>query len=197
MLSLSGSETTTIPSQGNFCPLIFVFIRKMPLSLLSLQLNILNFESLININNSTMGEIVEFIIQEKLYNRYDTHKLLLGVLYAKAATYSDLESFINEWKSIPLYLKKCNAAKQTKTYIPEQKPQKIEITVPVVDLETKRKQQDQQRREEARKREERIEAQKRSYRNQGLCQHCGGAFKKKFIFFTSDICSRCGKKKDY
>lgn len=74
---------------------------------------------------------------------------------------------------------------------------KIEITVPVVDLETKRKQQDQQRKEEARKRQERIEAQKRSYRNQGLCQHCGGAFKKKLIFFTSDICSRCGKKKDY
>ena len=103
------------------------------------------FESLININNSTMSEIVEFIIQKKLYNRYDTHKLLLGVLYAKAATYSDLESFINEWKSIPLYLKKCNTAKQTKIYTPEQKPQKIEITVPVVDLETKRKQQDQQR----------------------------------------------------
>jgi len=86
---------------------------------------------------------------------------------------------------------------QTKIYTPEQKPQKIEITVPVVDLDTKRKQQDQQRKEEARKRQERIEAQKRSYRNQGLCQHCGGAFKKKFIFFTSDICSRCGKKKDY
>ena len=119
------------------------------------------------------------------------------MLYAKAATYSDLESFINEWNSIPLYLKKCNAAKQAKIYTPEQKPQKIEITVPVVDLDTKRKQQDQQRREEARKRQERIEAQKRSYRNQGLCQHCGGAFKKKFIFFTSDICSHCGKKKDY
>ena len=155
------------------------------------------FESLININNSTMSEIVEFIIQEKLYNRYDTHKLLLGVLYAKAATYSDLESFINEWKSIPLYLKKCNAAKQTKIYTPEQKPQKVEITVHGVDLETKRKQQEQQRREESRKRQEKIDRQKASYRNQGLCQYCGGTFKKKFLFFTSDICSRCGKKKDY
>lgn len=49
-----------------------------------------------------MSEIIEFIIQEKLYNSYNAHKLLLGVLYAKAATYSDLESFINEWKSLPL-----------------------------------------------------------------------------------------------
>ena len=86
---------------------------------------------------------------------------------------------------------------QTKIYTPEQKPPKIAITVPVVDLETKRKQQEQQRREEARKRQEWIDTQKMWRRNQGLCQHCGGAFKKKFIFFTSDICSRCGKKKDY
>lgn len=54
-----------------------------------------------------------------------------------------------------------------------------------------------QRREEARKRQEKIDKQKASYRNQGLCQHCGGTFKKKFLFFTSNICSRCGKKKDY
>ena len=54
-----------------------------------------------------------------------------------------------------------------------------------------------QRREETRKRQEKIDKQKASYRNQGLCQHCGGTFKKKFLFFTSDICSRCGKKKDY
>ena len=54
-----------------------------------------------------------------------------------------------------------------------------------------------QRREEARKRQEKIDKQKASYRNQGLCQHCGGMFKKKFLFFTSDICSHCGKKKDY
>lgn len=52
-------------------------------------------------------------------------------------------------------------------------------------------------REEARKRQEKIDKQKASYRNQGLCQHCGGTFKKKFLFFTSNICSLCGKKKDY
>lgn len=44
---------------------------------------------------------------------------------------------------------------------------------------------------------EKIAKQKDEYRRQGLCQHCGGKFKKKFLFITSDICSRCGKKKDY
>ena len=65
------------------------------------------------------------------------------------------------------------------------------------EIMKQRERDEAQRREEARKRQEKIEAQKRSYRNQGLCQHCGGTFKKKFLFFTSDICSRCGKKKDY
>ena len=32
---------------------------------------------------------------------------------------------------------------------------------------------------------------------QGLCQHCGGSFKKKCILFGDYICVKCGKKKDY
>lgn len=65
------------------------------------------------------------------------------------------------------------------------------------EISKQRERDEAQRREETRKRQEKIDEQKASYRNQGLCQHCGGVFKKKFIFFTSDICSRCGKKKDY
>lgn len=65
------------------------------------------------------------------------------------------------------------------------------------EIRKQRERDEAQRREEARKRQEKIDKQKASYRNQGLCQHCGGAFKKKFLFFTSNICSRCGKKKDY
>ncbi|MBQ8322380.1 MAG: hypothetical protein IJX91_00255 [Clostridia bacterium] len=53
------------------------------------------------------------------------------------------------------------------------------------------------KKEEAKKRQEAIARQKESYRTQGLCQHCGGNFKKKFLIFSSGICSRCGKKKDY
>lgn len=65
------------------------------------------------------------------------------------------------------------------------------------EIRKQRERDEAQRREEARKRQEKIDRQKASYRSQGLCQHCGGMFKKKFLFFTSDICSRCGKKKDY
>lgn len=60
-----------------------------------------------------------------------------------------------------------------------------------------RKQEERKRLEEARKRQEKIDIQRASYRKQGLCQYCGGAFKKKFFFFSSNICSRCGRKKDY
>ena len=34
-------------------------------------------------------------------------------------------------------------------------------------------------------------------RSKGLCQHCGGKFKRKFLFFGDFICSNCGKRKDY
>ena len=31
----------------------------------------------------------------------------------------------------------------------------------------------------------------------GLCQYCGGSFKKKYILFGDYVCVKCGKKKDY
>ena len=31
----------------------------------------------------------------------------------------------------------------------------------------------------------------------GLCQHCGSKFKKKFLLFGEQICTKCGRKKDY
>ena len=65
------------------------------------------------------------------------------------------------------------------------------------EIMRQRERDEAQLREEAQKRQEKIDIQKASYRNQGLCQHCGGALKKKFVFFTSNICSQCGKKKDY
>lgn len=34
-------------------------------------------------------------------------------------------------------------------------------------------------------------------RSQGLCQHCGNKFKKKFLLFGEQICTKCGRKKDY
>jgi hypothetical protein len=34
-------------------------------------------------------------------------------------------------------------------------------------------------------------------RSQGLCQHCGNPFKKKYLFFGDSLCVKCGKKKDY
>lgn len=55
----------------------------------------------------------------------------------------------------------------------------------------------QLKQDEERNQREQIAKQKAEYRRQGLCQYCGGTFKKKFLFFTSSICSRCGKKKDY
>jgi hypothetical protein len=33
-------------------------------------------------------------------------------------------------------------------------------------------------------------------RSHGLCQYCGGPFKKKYLFFGDSICAKCGKK-DY
>ena len=46
---------------------------------------------------------------------------------------------------------------------------------------------------EAQRRKE--EEQKRAaYREQGLCQYCGGEFKKGFLGIK---CTACGKKKDY
>lgn len=41
------------------------------------------------------------------------------------------------------------------------------------------------------------ELQKIFYRNQGACQYCGGSFKRKNIFSSTNICSYCGIKKDY
>lgn len=35
------------------------------------------------------------------------------------------------------------------------------------------------------------------HRSQGLCQHCGNKFKKKFLLFGEQICTKCGRKKDY
>lgn len=34
-------------------------------------------------------------------------------------------------------------------------------------------------------------------RSQCLCQHCGSKFKKKFLLFGEQICTKCGRKKDY
>lgn len=34
-------------------------------------------------------------------------------------------------------------------------------------------------------------------RSQGLCQHCGGIFKRKFLVFGEYTCIKCGKQKDY
>lgn len=34
-------------------------------------------------------------------------------------------------------------------------------------------------------------------RSKGLCEHCGGIFKKKFLLFGRRICTKCGRKKDY
>ncbi len=48
--------------------------------------------------------------------------------------------------------------------------------------------------EAAEKRKKEEETQKAIYREKGVCQHCGGTFKKG-IFFTK--CALCGKKKDY
>ena len=38
---------------------------------------------------------------------------------------------------------------------------------------------------------------KQSFREQNLCQYCGGKFKKRFFGLLKPICQNCGKKKDY
>ena len=47
---------------------------------------------------------------------------------------------------------------------------------------------------EAEKKKKEREALMRDRRRQGVCQHCGGAFKKGFFSYK---CTSCGKKKDY
>ncbi len=74
-------------------------------------------------------------------------------------------------------------------YLEGEKPKQEELK--------RQKEAELKRKEETRKRQEQIDKQKATYRMQGLCQHCGGKFKMKFIFLSSNICSRCGKKKDY
>ena len=60
-----------------------------------------------------------------------------------------------------------------------------------IEKEEKAKQEEIERRRK--EREEMIKRQT-EYRNKGLCQHCGGTFKKGWF---STKCTSCGKKKDY
>lgn len=41
------------------------------------------------------------------------------------------------------------------------------------------------------------EKERKLRQTQGLCQHCEGSFKRKYLLFGDYICVKCGKKKDY
>lgn len=68
-----------------------------------------------------------------------------------------------------------------------------EVRIAEKQEEERRRQEEEERRHQIEEEKSRIQAQMKEYRENGVCQHCGGKFKELFV----KTCSSCGMKKDY
>ena len=74
---------------------------------------------------------------------------------------------------------------------PQWREYKVEIST-WSEVRTAEKREEERRRQ-IEEEKSRMQAQMKEYRENGVCQHCGGKFKGLFV----KTCSSCGMKKDY
>ena len=80
---------------------IFVASRQTCKDFYSTDELVLDFD----VNNLTMEDILEKIIEDKIYERYDVDKLLLSIIYERTASFDNLDTFVKALNELDRYSK--------------------------------------------------------------------------------------------